>query len=57
VAPDYYSLIMQQRYAPYFLNLVVVKTTSGNAKRPNTPTYRISATTHQGVQIETEVPV
>jgi hypothetical protein len=48
---------MQQRYASYFLNLVVVKTASDDAKRPNTPTYKISATTNQGVQIETKVPV
>ncbi len=57
VAPDYYTFLMQQRYAPYFLNLIIVKVPGLDAKARPTPVYRINITTHQGVQIETEVPV
>jgi hypothetical protein len=58
VAPDYYTLLMQQRYAPYFLNIMISKQTRvTDAKGRPVPAYRINVTTHLGVQIETEVPV
>lgn len=52
VAPDYYTFLMQQRYAPYFMNISIVKVPA-----QQNPTYNISIVTQQGVQIETQVPV
>lgn len=58
VAPDYYVMLMQQRYAPQFLNLTIVKVPGGvDSRGKPAPTYRINATTHYGVQIEAHVPV
>jgi hypothetical protein len=58
VAPDYYVMLFQQRYAPQFLNLTIVRVPGGvDANGKPAPTYRINATTHAGVQLEAEVPV
>ena len=57
VAPDYYTMLMQQRYSKYFLNLIIVKTPPLPGYPETTPTYRINVTTHQGVQEELYVPV
>ena len=57
VAPDYYTMLMQQRYAPRFLNLTISKVpNSTDAKGRPVPTYRLNITTHYGVQIEAVVP-
>lgn len=57
VAPDYYTFLLQQRWAPYFLNLIIAKVPDqvDDRGRP-VPTYRINVTTNQGVQVELEVP-
>ena len=57
VAPDYHTMLMQQRYAPYFMNLIITKVPGLDAGGHPTPVYRINVTTHQGVQIEEQVPV
>lgn len=58
IAPDYYMTLMQQRYAPQFLNLTIVKVPGGvDSNDQPAPTYRINATTHSGVQLEANVPV
>jgi hypothetical protein len=58
VAPDYYVMLFQQRYAPQFLNLTIVRVPGGvDSNGKPAPTYRINATTHYGVQLEAEVPV
>ena len=57
VAPDYHTMLMQQRYAPYFMNLIITKVPGLDANKRPTPTYRINIATHQGVQIEEQVPV
>lgn len=54
VPPDYYVTIMQQRYAPYFANLMIGKTNTGG--NPNTPAYSVQITTQQGVKLAAEVP-
>jgi hypothetical protein len=58
VAPDYYTMLTQQRYAPYFLSLVTTRVSDAvDAKGRPVPTYRVSITTHYGVQVETVVPI
>jgi hypothetical protein len=58
VAPDYYVMLFQQRYAPQFLNLTIVRVPGGtDSNGKPAPTYRINATTHYGLQLEAEVPV
>ena len=57
VAPDYYTFLMQGRYAPHFLNLLIVRIPGLDATNRPTPTYRINITTHQGVQLEAQIPV
>ena len=58
VAPDYYTMKMQQRYAPYFMNISIAKVPNkyDSQNRP-VPTYKISVTTHYGVDFQTTVPV
>lgn len=51
VFPDYYVTLTQQAFAPFFASLVISRTSS------TTPTYQVSITTHQGVKINTSVPV
>jgi hypothetical protein len=50
VAPDTYVNLTQQRFAPYFANLVVTRIPGA------TPKYRIVATTLQGAHIDQVVP-
>ena len=58
VAPDYYMTLMQQRYAPFFLNITIVRVPGGeDSKGKPAPFYRTNITTHYGVQIELNVPV
>lgn len=58
VAPDYYVLVLQQRYAPYFLSISIVRVPGGVDSRGNpAPYYRINVVTHYGVQIERQVPI
>ena len=52
IAPDYYTFLMQKRYAPYFMNLLITRLPDYP-----TPTYQINITTNQGVQLEQVVPV
>jgi hypothetical protein len=60
VAPDYYTMIMQERFAPYFMSLIISRVSPDPAdpqyKRRTAPTYRVNIITHYGVQIEQEVP-
>ena len=58
VAPDYYTMIMQQRYAPYFMNISIAKVPNqyDNQRRP-VPTYRINITSHYGIVKMLDVPV
>lgn len=51
VQPDYYIAYTQRQYASRFASLVVAKVNTPE------PTYRISVTTHQGVQLNASVPV
>jgi hypothetical protein len=57
IAPDYYMLLMQARYSPYFLNISIVRVPGATdpTGRP-APTYRVNITTHYGVTTELEVP-
>jgi hypothetical protein len=58
VAPDYYTMLMQQRYAPYFLALTIVRGVDKYAGRGMyRPEYRIDITTHYGVQLNLSIPV
>lgn len=51
IQPDYYIAYTQRQYAPRFASLIVAKTIDPM------PTYRINATTHQGVQLITSEPI
>ena len=42
IAPDFNMQLTQQRFAPFFASLQVIKTDS------NPPTYQVNAITHQG---------
>lgn len=58
VAPDYYVMLIQQRYAPFFLALSIARVPDTQVSRGQySPTYRVQATTHYGVQLEQDVPV
>ena len=57
VAPDYNTMLMQQRYAPHFLSLIIVHVPDTIVKGRYTPTYRINIVTNYGVPIEVQVPV
>jgi hypothetical protein len=55
IAPDYYMTLIQQRYAPFFLNLTIARITPNPNDRLDevvrpAPTYQINITTHSGVQ-------
>ena len=56
VAPDYYTMLIQQRYSFAFLSLTIVRVPDTVVKGRFTPTYRINITTHYGVQLELQVP-
>jgi hypothetical protein len=51
IAPDFFVGLTQQNFAPYFAALIIAK-----ANDP-TPTYNISAITHQGATLIQQVPV
>jgi hypothetical protein len=58
IAPDFYVMQMQQRYAPYFLNITIVKVPGGtDSEGSPAPTYRINVTMHYNQQLEAVVPV
>ena len=56
-APDYYTMLMQQRYAPHFMNLAITRVQGVDSRGNPCPTYRINVTTHYGVSAELNVPV
>lgn len=57
IAPDYYTMLIQQRYAQFFLNLIITKLTDAVDNRGRSvPTYRVNITTHQGVQLQRDIP-
>jgi hypothetical protein len=51
VYPDYYVALTQQAFSPYFAALQISRQAS------ITPTYQVSVTTHQGVQINANIAV
>lgn len=57
VPPDYYMALMQQRFAPYFLSLVIsrVPTNLQTIKDPFIPTYSIQCQFHSGAVVSTTV--
>jgi hypothetical protein len=58
VAPDYYTMLMQQRYAPYFMSISIAKAPLTYTKGGlYSPAYNISVTTHYGVVFQTSVPI
>lgn len=51
VYPDYYMMLIQQQYAPFFASLII-------SRQPDfTPTYAINITTHSGVKLNASVQV
>lgn len=58
VAPDYYTMLMQQRYAPYFMAITISRQPNKAVGRGMySPVYQINITTHYGVQLNLEIPV
>lgn len=58
VAPDYYTMLMQQRYSPFFLSITIVRQQNVYAGRGMyKPVYRINITTKYGVKLNLEIPV
>jgi hypothetical protein len=58
VAPDLYMALMQQRFAPYFMTLMLQKMPNARdeAGRP-VPYYAITVITNYGATLETVVPI
>ena len=54
VAPDYYTMLVQKRYAPFFTSLVISKIPESPGVDP---TYRVNVTTQYGVSAELHVPI
>ena len=58
VPPDYYTALIQQRYAPLFSALSIVRQPDNVSNTGRyAPTYQVNVLTHRGVQLEAEVPV
>jgi hypothetical protein len=57
VFPDYYMTLMQQRFSPYFLSLIINKMPVDNSNYWATvvPTYQLNVQFHTGAQISTQV--
>jgi hypothetical protein len=53
VFPDYYMVLMQQRFAQYFASLQLSKIP---IPFPTYPAYNINLITHQGAQVSSPVP-
>ena len=51
IFPDFYVMLMQQRFAGYFASLKITK-----LNLP-TPTYNVAIVTNQGVAMQMNVPV
>lgn len=58
VPPDYYMALLQQRFAPYFLALVISRVPSNAQTYQDalTPTYQIDVQLHSGAQISMTIP-
>jgi hypothetical protein len=54
VFPDYYMMLMQQRFAGRFASLTISK---GIAADRVTPVYNVAITTHQGAKVAVTIPV
>ena len=55
--PDYYMALMQQRFSPYFLSLVITRQPNDvqTSQDPLTPVYRIDMQFHSGATYSTTV--
>lgn len=49
IAPDFYVMRMQQRFAQYFASLVISRVPAAE------PAYRVNITTHQGVTLSADM--
>ena len=58
IAPDFYVALTQQRFAPHFMSLTLVRYPDGvdETGRPM-PYYNFSAVTHSGALISVDVPI
>ena len=58
IAPDYYTFLVQKNYAKYFLSLIISRNSAATTSQGYPlPTYQVNITTHNGVQLELNVPV
>ena len=55
VPPDYYVMLTQQMFAPYFTGLLINRQPSSVPGAP--PTYAVNATAHPGAILPAVVPV
>ena len=51
VFPDYYAMVTQAQYAPYFASLTIARVPASNP-----PSYNVNAVTHSGAIINQTIP-
>jgi hypothetical protein len=56
IAPDYYMTLTQQRFAQYFLLLIISRANGFDEDGVPAPLYNVSVTTTYGAQLTVEVP-
>lgn len=58
VAPDYYTMLMQQRYSPFFLAITIARQPDKLVRTGVFQViYSINITTHYGVQLNMDIAV
>lgn len=50
VFPDYYAMVTQMQFAPFFASLAITRVPSSNP-----PVYNANAVTHSGAILQTEI--
>lgn len=54
IAPDYNISLLQKRFAPYFLSLVITRQPQAQGQDPQ---YRANVVTHSGVKLSARIPI
>jgi hypothetical protein len=54
IAPDYNMSLLQKRFAPYFLSLVITRQPQASGQNPH---YLVNLVTHKGVKLSARIPI